>query len=159
MQDANGANPARNGHNGKHSIYGYGLQVRCVREVERFEAAQKTGKGMKIVLLQTPIVGFRPTGRTEINLLKSLPFFKSSSGQYTHRVRSARMYFDYGELSHTSIKLWCGMSGFAGDKGKLLEVPSEQAIMCGTCEGRAIGAGQTESRVIAGRMLKYSPKI
>ena len=122
-------------------------------------AANKRRSEMKIQLLKKPFRGWKPDGDTEVELTASLPFFKSKFGAYTHRVRSGRMYFRRNEYSHTAIHLWCGSNGYVGDKGKLLACPASDAIMCATCEGRAIGAGQTDSRILAGRILKYSPKI
>lgn len=43
--------------------------------------------------------------------------------------------------------------------GVLLAIVPENEVLCATCEGRAIGAGQTESRLINGHMVKYAPRI
>ena len=113
---------------------------------------------MKVLLQQPPIRGYRPPEHEEYNLKKSLPFFKSNYGEYVHRVRSARTFFRYQELSHTAVHLWCGMSGFIGRKGKLYEEPPAGSPLCATCEGRAIGAGQLGSHKILGRIVKFAPR-
>jgi len=123
----------------------------------RFRAAKRINF-MKVLLEQKPIKGYLPAGREEVNLTKSLPFYKSEQGKYVHRVRSGRMYFDYTCLSHTAVSLWCGGNGFIGKKGKLYEEPPNGFPLCATCEGRAIGAGQIGSHKILGRIVKFSPR-
>lgn len=95
-------------------------------------------------------------------LTASLPFFRTAAGSYIHRVRSATVYYQHGQFSHVGVSFWCGGSGSTtgrrGRVGEFLETPSDTSVICATCEGRAIGAGLTESRQIAGRTVQFSPR-
>jgi hypothetical protein len=62
-------------------------------------------------------------------------------------------------LGHTSIGFWCGSSGFFGEgHGKLYDEIPKGEVLCATCEGKAIGAGEDGARVINGRDVMYSPR-
>ncbi len=82
-------------------------------------------------------------------------------GNYVHRIRSAVHHIWREGYSHTNFDLWCGMTGFSSNKhhSRLFEDPPPEYPICATCEGRAIGAGQTESRMICGRLVKFSPRL
>lgn len=101
-------------------------------------------------------------GYRVMDLTRSLPFFRCRQGQYIHRVRSGWVHVtDKGKPRHTSLSAWCGISGHVGNSAKPDEILNEPPIgfpICATCEGRAIGAGQTESRMICGRIVKFSPR-
>jgi hypothetical protein len=121
---------------------------------------------MKIDLVrEKEMRGFRPKGLEVLRLVKSLPFYHRM-GNYVHRVRSGWIYVESGEWTHTSIRFWCGGTGFLAPRRKsryadgnlIAQVPSD-AVCCATCEGRVIGAGVTESRVLAGRFLSFSPRV
>lgn len=113
---------------------------------------------------------WRAPGHREADLTRSLPFFQSGIGRYVHRVRFGKMYYRDGKLSHTAFTGWCGVTGFVSEKNRaqpwrdrgrnsdLFVDPPKSAVLCATCEGRAIGAGQTESRMICGRVVKFSPR-
>lgn len=90
---------------------------------------------------------------------ESLPFVESGQGTYTHRVRDLTLY-DFGDRSHFAAGCWCGMSLCLGGRRqrRLVATPSEGYVVCATCEGRAIGAGQLGARVIAGKEVCYSPR-
>ena len=93
---------------------------------------------------------------------ESLPFVESGAGTYTHRIRSLTLY-DYGKHgSHAAVSCWCGMTMCLGGRRKynrrIVAVPSVDRMVCATCEGRAIGAGQLGAREIAGRQVMYSPR-
>ncbi len=94
---------------------------------------------------------------------RSLPYFRSAFGEYVHRIRSGQIYFWDGEYSHTALHLWCGMSGLLSlkrhSKNRIIESPSPHDVVCATCEGRAIGSGQTGSRTIADQMVRFSPRV
>lgn len=91
-------------------------------------------------------------------LTRSLPFFQSSRGEYVHRVRSGRLYtFFDGRPSHTALSLWCGQSGSL-KHGELKSDPGKSPV-CGTCEGRAVGAGQPSSITIVKHPTKFSPRL
>lgn len=93
------------------------------------------------------------------------PYFKSGSGTYVHRVRSATTHVDKkkGENSHVSLHAWCGCIGFvhpirkAKTANQFAEPPTD-ALFCATCEGRAIGAGCDSNRQINGRNVMYQPR-
>lgn len=42
--------------------------------------------------------------------------------------------------------------------GFLFEHAPEGEVLCATCEGRAIGAGQDDSHQINGRMVRFAPR-
>ena len=93
-----------------------------------------------------------------IPLTKSLPYFKSNNtnSKYFHRVRYGARHDCLGV--HYSIGFWCGGGGFIGKKGQLYAELPEDAVLCATCEGRAIGAGMDKTHTINGRFVKYSPR-
>lgn len=100
------------------------------------------------------------------NVKSSLPFIKSTRGEYTHRVRSAVSYtyttsgisYKAGEL-HIAVKCWCNMTLLVSKRkyGRFIPEPIDGSPICATCEGRAIGAGLLGTPEIAGRPVKYSP--
>lgn len=111
-----------------------------------------------VELQRTGKTHWQPKGHAMMPIVKSLPYWRSSQGSYVHRVRSGTIYFHDRKPSHTALGLWCGMHGFIGRKGGLMAEPPPTATICATCEGRAIGAGQTESRMICGRVVKFAPR-
>lgn len=102
---------------------------------------------------------YRPDDAGYIKFKSSLPFYRSNGGAYTHRVRSGGMLTSGWKPAHSVLHLWCGATGFPGTKGKLLAEPGPVDIICATCEGRAIGAGQTGTPTIAGRVVRFSPRV
>lgn len=92
------------------------------------------------------------------SILLSLPFYKSRSGKYFHRVRCADNHWKKGRLSHTSVHFLCGNGGFIGDKGMLYGEVPEDGVLCATCEGRAIGAGLDGIRMINGKSVMYAAR-
>lgn len=113
------------------------------------------------------------TGLRTVQCLKALPFFRSSSGKYIHRVRGVLMFYqrDTGHLSHSAVHYWCGGSGFPRNRSLLFsgrleyenasffDSPPEGSFVCATCEGRAIGAGMAGAREIAGKPVMFQPRI
>lgn len=93
-----------------------------------------------------------------ITLKRSLPFYQSRAGTYIHRIRNAQVHYFDDVYRHTSFSFWCGGTG-SEKKGKILSEVPHGEIVCATCEGRAIGAGQTDSHKINGQMVKFSPRI
>jgi hypothetical protein len=110
-----------------------------------------------MVDLQPPrIPRWRPS--PIIPIKQSLPFVESRAGRYTHRVRSASLHTCIGK-SHVGLSTWCGMGFCISErKGRFVEEPSAGYVVCATCEGRAIGAGQLGAREIAGREVMFSPR-
>ena len=94
------------------------------------------------------------------DILHCLPFITGQAGTYVHRVRYAQAYYDGSTLTHMAFECWCGQGALMSDrkKSRLYSDPPQDRYMCATCEGRAIGAGLTESRTIAGRELMFRPR-
>ena len=82
----------------------------------------------------------------------SVPFIWSRAGTMTHRVRWVRIIT---ADNRWSADAWCGQmlrSGLA----TLAAEPHPDRPVCGTCHGRAIGAGQIDAE---GTPLLFSPRI
>jgi hypothetical protein len=112
-------------------------------------------KTNKVKLIPVKHVDSRNSGLPLIT--HALPFYKSqlTNAKYFHRVRTMENHW----LGHTSITQWCGAQAFFGEgRGKLYAEIPEGGVMCATCEGRAIGAGEDGSRIINGRQVMYSPR-
>ena len=119
----------------------------------------------KIALIResNPYRNEAPEDKT-LMLSHALPFFQPGDGRLFHRVKSGRIYRRRGEYSHTSITYWCGNNGSmsrpdARRTGQLFAELPERAILCATCEGRAIGAGLDGLREINGRRVLYRPRV
>ena len=102
---------------------------------------------------------------TYIRVKRSLPFVESSAGKYTHRVRSI-VIMAHDEplrrigIAHTAVHCWCGMTILISKKrchSSNMLVVDPSRVLCATCEGRAIGAGQLGTAEIAGRPVMFSP--
>lgn len=107
-----------------------------------------------------PERGARSSAVTYAHVKKSLPYAESSGGEYTHRVRSARLITLESFGTHMAISCWCGQSLLIGKrhKSQFVAEPSFGRPMCATCEGRAMGAGKDGSRKINGRMARFQPR-
>lgn len=101
----------------------------------------------------------RREGDRVVAVSKALPFVESLQGEYTHRVRHVTLHTLLGK-SHLAVSCWCGLTICisASRKGRLVAEPGEGRPMCGTCEGRVIGAGLAGSREIAGRPVMFRPR-
>lgn len=95
---------------------------------------------------------------------KSLPFVESGAGRYTHRVRSLSLVTMHSprHQPHSAAACWCGMTVLLSPKhcharSRLVAEPTR--VLCATCEGRAIGAGQLGTPEIAGRPVMFSPRV
>lgn len=90
---------------------------------------------------------------------KSLPFIEAFRGFYAHRVKHVSIYTSPKGKSHFIIKTWCGASFCNGGGGKgqtfFTEHPTRNKPICATCEGRYIGAGNIDDRMINGRKVMY----
>lgn len=107
----------------------------------------------------------RPTGPNRIvSLSAALPFVKGKQGVIFHRPRNGQIFYRDGVLSHTAISFWCGGGCFIGQRsgercgGELYDQLPDRAILCATCEGRAIGAGLLDARQINGRAVLFHPR-
>ena len=138
---------------------------------------------MKVELQRKPWAphASRHLPRAHVSILtRSLPFYRAFMGSYVHRVRYGYHFVESADSSiptRFALTMWCGSHGTIqlSDQtaarlrkhyppqrkrgGELFAVPPDRSFSCATCEGRAIGAGQTESRVLAGRMLVFSPHL
>lgn len=118
---------------------------------------------MKVELLIPSRNPFAWNKRTfQIVIKKCVPYFRSGFGNYTHRIRSGQHHYLDGEYRHTTFKLWCGQLGFMckdRPQSKLLQEPNAGDMVCATCEGRAIGSGQSGTHEICGHFVKFSPRI
>lgn len=98
------------------------------------------------------------------------PFVMKATGR-VHRVRSARIFAHdpdaggwNGRRYHVAVTFWCGSSGFLdaknGRRDLLLHDIPEGSVLCATCEGRAIGAGQPSAAwlVPPDRDLIFTPR-
>lgn len=122
----------------------------------------KESNKVKLISERKPNLYGRPFGGNGEKVIShSLPFYKSDRGEYYHRVRAANSHWrnNSKKLSHISISFWCGNSGSISGHGKLYaEIPVD-GVLCATCEGRAIGAGQDGAQIINGRNVMYSPRL
>lgn len=119
----------------------------------------KTKAGSKIDLIVKPErSGYQPEGRTEFDVSRALPYFKSNAGIYVHHIRSMRVFWRDGEYSHTSISYWCGNLGFLS-KGKMLPAVGLNTLVCACCKGKFIGAGKAGPRRINKQLVGYKPRI
>lgn len=83
--------------------------------------------------------GYRPTWATS-----ALPFVWSRNGRYTHRVRAVTVY-PHGKTG-LGVYAWCGMLvGSAASPSKMSATIDPDRPLCGTCHGRAVGAGQIDT--------------
>jgi len=118
-----------------------------------------------MIQLQQPKTTRWEGGLKSVPVTFAYPYFKSGFGVYTHRVRTAITHVlkEKGENSHVSLSAWCGCVGFlhpepkAKSASQYSELP-EGAILCATCEGRAIGAGMDGAREINSRPVQFSPR-
>jgi hypothetical protein len=113
---------------------------------------------MKVILQPPRPVGWMPSSLRARTIRSMLPYYQSRLGVYVHRIRSARQYeCTTTGKSHVALALWCGATGFIS-KGILFHEPPADAILCATCEGRAIGTGIDGHRKINGRACMYAPR-
>lgn len=101
----------------------------------------------------------RPTDVT-----RALPIYRSLRATMCHRVRSGHVHEDHSKPNEpnrrrVSFALWCGMQGRIDRWGQLFAVPPDGYPLCGTCEGRAVGAGYPGIAILQQRYaLLYSPR-
>lgn len=95
---------------------------------------------------------------------KALPVYYSLRGTMAHRVRYGHVYAPkaghWPRGSRLVFTLWCGQHGTIGNPwGRLVALPPDSHPMCGTCEGRAVGAGYPGIAILTLRYeLLYSPR-
>jgi hypothetical protein len=113
---------------------------------------------MQVALVIEHQRGWRAPESGTIHLSRCAPFVWTRACTRVHRVRSGRMFFWDGRYSHSAITAWCGQGLTTSNGLRLTDDPPEDLPICGTCEGRARGAGQLESNLIAGREVVFSPR-
>lgn len=95
----------------------------------------------ELVALLPPLT--RGCGRIDGTPLGRGPRYVRTPGMGRwHRVRSGTRYERWG---HTAWHLWCGYHVSTGGRARdclAAAEPHDGAPVCGTCEGRALGAGQ-----------------
>lgn len=101
-------------------------------------------------------------GHRPMPIRRALPFYLSRWGKMTHRVRSGFFHLHEGTLKptagHVSFMLWCGQGGALG-KGELSAEPFSSIPICGTCEGRAVGAGyESAAFLVQKHALLFTPR-
>jgi hypothetical protein len=108
--------------------------------------------------------GFHPcTFQRPSDITRALPVYYTLRGKMAHRVRHAQVYFDRplpdNSKARVCIQLWCGQNGNLNKWGRLVPVPPDGWPLCGTCEGRAVGAGYPGVAILETRYeLLYSPR-
>lgn len=116
---------------------------------------------MKVKLLIPKRIHYPNPLTGTIHLTSALPFFAYPHSVRAHRIRSAQIHLYNKRYTHTSISFWCGGSGFVSEKpkhnGQFLQ--DTNLPVCGTCEGRATGAGQLNSHTIAGKFVVFTPRL
>jgi hypothetical protein len=79
-------------------------------------------------------------------------FVRGAGNSRWHRPRSG---VDHG--SHVSYRLWCGQTLFVQEGFVSANYLPKVAPLCGTCDGRAVGAGQDEWPGVDGPSLVFNP--
>lgn len=117
---------------------------------------------LKIPLQQTERVrSYGDWTDRRTNIKRALPIYRSLRARMCHRVRSGSVYLDRFERSQgrAHFNLWCGQWGRIDAWGALFPVPPDGWPLCGTCEGRAVGAGYPGIAILQTRYdLIYSPR-
>ena len=112
-----------------------------------------------MVVLEPPLTRsgpWRAGGPPDQPLVTAARYMRSRGMSRWHRPRSG---IRHGRDGHLSWLLWCGQSihGGRGQPVTADEVPVDGGPVCGTCEGRAAGAGQ-DSWPVPGPRLLFTPR-
>lgn len=108
----------------------------------------------KVPLIPYRVEGWvRPDRPHPLVIKRALPFVQRNPANYVHRPRSAHAW----PGGRIAVDAWCGQILQAP---RFLAAPPEGAVICATCEGRAVGSGQLGSRAIlaGGPELRFSPR-
>ena len=109
----------------------------------------------ELVVLEPPLtysLPYRPAGHPrDVALLTAPRYIRTGGMGRWHRPRSG---VRHGLLGHVTYRLWCGY-GINGDCLAASEPPAGEPA-CGTCEGRAVGAGQDDWP--GGKALLFEPQ-
>lgn len=89
---------------------------------------------------------WRPEWRP-VDATSALPFVYSRNGRYTHRVRAVTSYPHRPDRNGLAVHAWCGqMLHTSGHSPARMGVEAHpDRPLCGTCHGRAVGAGQVDT--------------
>lgn len=102
---------------------------------------------------------WRVPGWWDTELTEILPFARTRCSTMQHRCRSGTVFYRHGQYSHAAVHLWCGNALLTKCGLRLSDKPDQDLPICGTCEGRACGAGQLGSQEIAGRPVLFRPRM
>lgn len=105
------------------------------------------------------------TGPRPQPIKRCAPFYRSRmrKNAYVHRVRSGTLYVRAEAVNGmpaawVCVSLWCGMHGSLRKHGDLYHEPPEVALLCATCEGRAVGVGEPSAAFLTQiRDLQFAP--
>lgn len=94
-------------------------------------------------MLHPPVTGSTGGPRDVEALLEGPCWVRSRNGTRWHRPRSGVVYpaACWSPEPYTAWSLWCGQSAFDHRVIGRDEIPDDGVPCCGTCEGRAVGAG------------------
>lgn len=107
--------------------------------------------GLGPVVYEPPLTRSAPWGR-QPKVLRTGPRWIRGASRW-HRVRSATVY-DHGPC----WQMWCGQTRFDRDRPDRTDAPPTDGLpLCGTCEGRAVGAGHTSPLGISKDTLLFRP--
>jgi hypothetical protein len=102
------------------------------------------------VVYEPPLTRSGPWGR-QPKVLRTGPRWVRGASRW-HRVRSG-----CGYPTHVSLHMWCGQAMNPHDRGTSDVVPADGLPLCGTCEGRAAGAGHTSPLGLPPEGLLFRP--
>lgn len=96
--------------------------------------------------------GWKNSRATHGQFVACWPFYNNGPLKLTHRVRYGTMHFWDGVLRHISFGFYCGNTGFiSSDKpGRLLETVDKCAVLCATCEYKAVLRGEMSAEELLG---------
>lgn len=103
------------------------------------------------VRYEPPLTRSAPHGPTP-RVLRTGPRWVRGATRW-HRVRSGMVM----PLGHTALHLWCGQGVSLGDRPSADTLPEDGAPLCGTCEGRAAGAGHPSPLGVPDTGLRFDP--
>ena len=94
------------------------------------------------------------------------PYVFTNHTSRAHRIRSATIYNTDSDAPRVAYNCWCGQTVLDSERKRkrmnkivtLTDTVPNYLPICGTCEGRAIGAGHADSHEINGRFVVFSPR-
>lgn len=113
---------------------------------------------MPVTLLPPRTSSYGIGGPRPLVLTRGPRYFRGARSGYWHRTRSGVILPTTSWRPHprTSLRFFCGQASDLTDGIARDDNPDDGAPLCGTCIGRAIGAGLDDP--ITGRELKFTPR-